>query len=249
MRSVDRAVSLLQLLGQRGQGRVGELARDLDIHKSTVSRLLATLERRGLVEQNPDGTHYRLGPGAAQLADGANRAFDLRLLARPVCERLADDVGETVNLAVHDAPDVISIDQVMASSAVVITNWVGQRTPLHATAAGKLFLAYFPVEVRDSVLAGSLARFTERTIVDRRDLLAELDEVRDRGYAVAIEEHEVGLNVVGAPIFRHDGTVVAALTVSGPSFRVDRSAMPALAEATARAAGTISRKNGYHALD
>src|SRR5690606_31257082 len=155
-------------------------------HKSTAFRLLGTLEARGMVERSGDRGGYRLAYGVVQLAAAATRGHDLSVLSRPVCQRLADALGETVNIAIHDGVAVISIDQIIGSSAVTTVNWVGQRTPMHATAAGKVFLAHQPSERVDAL---ELDRFTEHTITDRAALRAELKTVRERGYAVSEEEH------------------------------------------------------------
>lgn len=245
VQAVDRAVSLLQLLSQQGQARVTELAAELNIHKSTASRLLATLARRGMVEQSGNGGSYRLGPGAAQLAHNAPPDVDLRTLSRPACERLAEQTGETVNLAIHDGQGVVSIDQVMGSSAVVVANWVDRRTPTHATAAGKLLLAFMGDDERETLLAAPLERYTPHTIVDLSELRAQLCETRKRGYATALEEEELGLTAVSAPIYTRDGTVAAALTVSGPSARLGPEAIRELTAKTMHAADAISKLSGH----
>lgn len=244
MRSVDRAVSLLQLLGRRGESRVTDLARDLGVHKSTVFRLLATLEARGLVEQNTERGSYALGYGVVVLATGAARPLDLSVISRPVCVRLAAEVGETVNVAIRDGRDVVSIDQVLGSAAVTSVNWVGQRGPLHATSAGKVFLAAMEPTEALALLTDPLPAYTAATITDPAALLAALDEVRERGYAVAAEEHETGLHAVAAPIRAADGSVVGSLTVSGPNFRLTADRLADQASTLVAAAAEISHRNG-----
>jgi IclR family acetate operon transcriptional repressor len=243
--SVDRAISILQVLARHEAAGVTEIATELSVHKSTVSRLLTTLEARGLVEQSFHRGRYRLGYGVVQLAAGATKKHDLSLISRPICQDLAETVGETVNVAVHDGRSVVSIDQVIGSSTVTTVNWVGQRTPMHATSAGKVFLAYMsPQEVKAS-LAGGLERFTEHTIVDARILLQQLEAVRVQGYAQTLEEHEVGLAAVAAPIRALDDQVIAALTISGPTFRINENTIPVVAPHLISAAAVISERNGY----
>src|SRR5215207_5373623 len=140
VQSVHRAISILQVLAL-GPAGVTDIATELGVHKSTVFRLLATLEARGLVEQHTERGRYRLGYGVVQLAAGATKSDDLSLLSRPICRQLAETVHETVNVAVHDGTAVVSIDQVLGSPTITTHNWVGQRAPLHATSAGKVFLA------------------------------------------------------------------------------------------------------------
>jgi IclR family transcriptional regulator, acetate operon repressor len=243
--SVDRAISILQVLARHEAAGVTEIATELNMHKSTVSRLLTTLEARGLVEQSFNRGRYRLGYGVVQLAAGATKKHDLSLISRPICQDLAETVGETVNVAVNDGRSVVSIDQVIGSSTVTTVNWVGQRTPMHATSAGKVFLAYMPPQEVKASLAGGLERYTEHTIVDARILLQQLEDVRVQGYAQTLEEHEVGLAAVAAPIRALDDQVIAALTISGPTFRINEHTIPVVAPHLISAAAVISERNGY----
>ncbi|MGW1564605.1 IclR family transcriptional regulator [Streptomyces sp. NPDC002144] len=249
VQSVDRAVSILQSLSRRGPSGVTELAAALGLHKATVFRLLATLESRGLVEQDTERGRYRLGFGMVELAAGAGRQSDLSLLSRPVCRELAAAVGETVNLAIHDGLEVITIDQEMGGATISSIDWVGKRSPLHATAAGKLFLAHMPEEQADEVLGRGLVRYTPHTITEPALLKAELRTVRERGYATTSQEHEIGLAAIAAPIHDLDGRIVAAVTVSGPTFRLDLGAddetVPALAEQVRQAGERISVRQGH----
>ncbi len=243
--SVDRAISILQVLGRLGSAGVTDIAAELDVHKSTVFRLLATLEARGLVEQDGTRGRYRLGYGVVQLAAGATRRHDLTIISRPVCQDLAETVGETVNVAVAYDEDVVSIDQIIGSAAVTSVNWIGQRTPMHATAAGKCFLAWMPKPELDELLGHELVAYTAQTVVDRDELETQLAEIRDQGYAFTDEEHEQGLAAVGAPIRNLDGSVVAAVTVSGPVFRVNRAGLPRIVPQLLAAAAAISERNGF----
>lgn len=245
MQSVDRAISILQVLARHGAARVTEVAAELGVHKSTVFRLLATLEARGLVEQNAERGRYQLGYGVVQLAAGATKKHDLSLLSRRDCHELAEAVGETVNVAIHDGRQVISIDQVLGSASVTSVNWVGQRTPMHATSAGKVFLAHMPPEQVDAILSEGLERYTPHTVVDPAVLGQQFALVREHGYAYTLEEHEIGLAAVAAPIRSLDGQVVAAVVISGPRFRLNEDTIPDLAQHVLAAAAEISQRNGY----
>lgn len=245
VQSVDRAISVLQVLARRGDLGVTEISNELAVHKSTVSRLLGTLEARGLVEQATHRGRYRLGYGVAQLAQGASKKHDMTVVSRPVCSSLAEDVGETVNVAVHEGREIVTIDQVIGSSSVTTVNWVGQRQAMHSTSAGKVFLAHLPRAEMETYLAEKLERFTEFTIVDPAVLDAELAAARDVGYARTVDEQEIGLSAVGAPIRALDGRVIAALVVSGPTFRINDETVPRIAERLLSAAGEISERNGY----
>ncbi|WP_329311991.1 IclR family transcriptional regulator [Streptomyces sp. NBC_01262] len=245
VQSVDRAVSILQVLAGRGPSGVTEVAEELGIHKATVFRLLATLESRGLVEQDSERGRYRIGHTVVELAAGSTMRSDLSLLSRPVCQELAAAAGETVNVAIHDGPEVISIDQVIGGAAITSIDWVGKRTPMHATAAGKIFLAYMSPDRAQAILAQGLTKYTPHTVVDPARLKEQLEFVRKREYATTSEEHEIGLAAIAAPIRSLDGRVIAAVTLSGPTFRVNEDTIPDLAERVVEAGARISWRKGY----
>lgn len=245
VQSVHRAISILQVLALRGPAGVTEIATELGVHKSTVFRLLATLESRGLVDQHSDRGRYRLAYGVVQLAAGATKMDDLSQLSHPVCRQLAEAVQETVNLVVHDGRAVISIAQVLGTPTITTVNWVGQRTPMHATSAGKVFMADMDPAQLDALLAQGLETYTPHTIVDPSRLEQELVLVRERGYATTMEEHEIGLAAIGAPVRTLDGRVIAAVTASGPTFRINADTVPDLAKHVLAAAAEISQRHGY----
>lgn len=223
---------------------VTELSTELSVHKSTAFRLLSTLESRGLIDQNGSRGSYQLGFGVVQLAAGAIRKLDLAVISRKTCETLAHEVGETVDISVLDEGMVLTIDQVEGPAAMTTFNWIGQRSPLHATSAGKVFLAHMSPAARDEALSGTLERFTEQTVTNRKALARQLAEVPERGYGVTLEELEVGLAAVAAPVRDLDGQVVAAVSISGPNFRINPDTIEQFAEQAIDAATDISRRNG-----
>ena len=245
IRSVDRAVAILDLLARDGWRAGAEVARDLGVHRSTALRLLGTLERHGLVERDPKTAKYRLGRRLPQLASVVTGEFDLRYVARPVCERLAGALGETVTLDVLDADEIVPIEQASGSTSVVSVNWLGRRTPIHCTASGKVILAFAPSSLRQRLLAMPLERRTPHTIVDRAALEQQLAAALDAGFARTHQELEVGLDAIAAPVHSADGAVVAALDVSGPAHRLQDSDRPELVEMTREAAADLSRRLGY----
>jgi DNA-binding IclR family transcriptional regulator len=245
VQSVHRAISILQVIARRGSAGVTEISEELDIHKSTTSRLIGTLEARGLVEQTSHRGGYRLADGVAQLAEGVTRKHDLTVTSRMVCTALAEAVGDTVNVAVHEGRSIVTIDQVIGSSQVTSVNWVGRHQPLHSTSAGKVFLAHMPRTELQTYLDEEMERLTEFTIVDPARLEEELAVVRERGYAVTVDEQEIGLAAVAAPIRAFDGQVVATLIVSGPTFRLTEDTIPDVAQQVMAAAAEISERNGY----
>jgi len=245
IRSVDRAVAILDLLARDGWRAGAEVARDLGVHRSTALRLLGTLERHGLVERDSKTAKYRLGRRLPQLASVVTGEFDLRFVARPVCERLAGALGETVTLDVLDADEIVPIEQASGSTSVVSVNWLGRRTPIHCTASGKVILAFAPGALRQRLLSRPLERRTPHTIVDRAELEQQLAAALDAGFARTYQELEVGLDAIAAPVHSADGAVVAALDVSGPAHRLQDRDRPELVHMTQEAAADLSRRLGY----
>jgi DNA-binding IclR family transcriptional regulator len=245
VQSVDRAVTILELLAVHGAAGVTQLARELGVHKSTASRLVAALERRRLVEQVEERGQYRLGVGVLKLAGATSARLDLAQEARPVCRRLARETGETVNLAVLSGGAALYVDQVSGSSSVASYNWVGQHIPIHATSNGKVLVSELEEPELGRVL-GELAPFTHSTVTDRAVLDAQLAQVRASGYATAVDELDVGLTAVAAPLRDAHGEVVASVSVSGPSFRfgphrIDE-VLPLLRAATAEISDRIAHR-------
>jgi DNA-binding IclR family transcriptional regulator len=245
VQSVDRAAAILEILARDGEAGVTEVARELGVHKSTASRLLAALDRRELVTQDTARGKFRLGAGIVRLAGAASRRLDVVQEGRPVCRALAQEVGETVNLAIMSGRDALYLDQVAGPAALSPHNWAGQRIPLHATSDGKVLLAYLPEADLAECLTPPLARFTDRTITDAEDFPRLLAEVRRQGYATAVEELEAGLTAIAAPVRNAEGAVIASISASGPSFRIPAGRIPALAVAVRRAAAELSRRLGW----
>lgn len=239
MQSADKALAILSAFDEgREDLGVSELAGELGMHKSTVSRLLATLERRGLVRRV--GDRFAPGPELARLGGLAVRGITLAEAGRLSLDRLAEQTGETVNLAVRDGARALNLLQVDAAHFVGVTDWTGRAAPLHATANGKALLAFGAGE-----LPARLPKLTRRTIADRSALRAELERTRSAGFAVAVEELEVGLNAVAAPVFDARGSCVAAVSVSGPAYRLAEPRLPAVGALCAEAAAEISARLGY----
>lgn len=236
VQTVDRALLLLLAFRREGEELgVTDLAAQLGVHKSTASRIAATLESRGFLERS-ERDAFRLGPELARLGRLARGRRDVVELARYAMEQLADETGETVNLAVADGGEAVNVAQVDGRHIVGVGSWTGRRTPLHCTANGKALLVW--------AAAPSPARleaFTERTITCPGDLDAELAGVRARGYATAVGELEDGLHAVAAPVVGPDGRCVAALSVSGPSYRMPEARLLQVARECLAAAAEIGR--------
>jgi DNA-binding IclR family transcriptional regulator len=245
VQSVDRALLVLEILAKLGQAGVTEIAAELGVHKSTVSRLITVLESRGYVEQVSDRGKYRLGFSVARLARASSGHLDLVKLSQDVCDSLAAEVGETTNLAILDADRIINIVEAIGPAEIALRTWVGQSCPAHATSSGKVLLAGLDAADVGARLASMLESFTENTFVKTADLQRELATVRERGWACVAEELEVGLNAVAAPVHDANAQVIAALSVSGPSYRMGPEQFEEIAKQTISAADAVSRRLGW----
>ena len=245
VRSVDRAASLLIALGESaGEAGVTELARRLGLHKSTASRLLATLERRGLVEQDEESGKYRLGLVVIRLAERAERTLDLRGIAMPELERLARLTRETTGLGALDGDQLMTLAQADGPNLIAVGDWTGRATPLHCVASGKVLLAALAEREVLRIVRKGLPAYTERTVTELEPLLEELARVRRRGFATALGEYELGLNAVAAPVHDARGAVIAAVDIWGPAFRLTPRRIPELAAQAREAAAAISVRLG-----
>ena len=245
VRSVDRAAALLLALGEsQGEAGVTELARRLGLHKSTASRLLATLQRRGLVEQDAETGKYRLGLVVIRLAERAERTLDLRSLALPELERLARLTHETAGLGVLDNDQVLFVAQADGPNLIAVGDWTGRSSTLHANASGKVLLASLTEREVLRIVRRGLTRYTERTITDLEPLLEDLARARRRGYATAMSELETGLTAVAAAVHDARGQVIAAVEVWGPAFRLTPRRLPELAAQARATAAAISVRLG-----
>ncbi|MDL9978517.1 IclR family transcriptional regulator [Microbacterium sp. ASV49] len=214
--SVTRALDLLSAL-QEGAQTLDECAERLDVHKSTILRLLQTLEAQRFVTH--DAQHrYRLGSRLFELAGAALAQRDVREVARPHLEQLNAQTGQTVHLAALESGDAVYIDKLEARSGIRMYSRVGLRAPLHCTAVGKVLIADKPLAERQQIAESiEYVTFTDRTITNAADYLAELERVRADGFARDSGEHESFINCVAAPIRDGSGTVVAAASVSAPT--------------------------------
>jgi DNA-binding IclR family transcriptional regulator len=245
VRSVDRAAALLLALGESsGEAGVTELARRLGLHKSTASRLLATLEKRGLVEQDEESGKYRLGLIVIRLAERAEQTLDLRSIAMPELDRLARATRETTGLAVLAAGEMLTVAQCDGPNLVAMADWTGRALPLHSAARGKVLLAAMPEREILRLVRTGLCPCTDRTITQLEPLLEDLARVRRRGFATAFGEFDASLNAVAAPVHDARGNVVAALGIWGPTFRVTPKRVPELAQAAREAAAAVSVRLG-----
>ncbi len=245
VRSVDRAAALLLAFGQfPGDAGVTELARRLGLHKSTASRLLATLQRRGLVEQDEESGKYRLGLAVIRLAERAERTLDLRAIALPELERLARATRETATLGIVREDACVTVAQVDGPSMVAGPDWTGRTPLLHCVASGKVLLAAMAERDVLRIARPGLTARTERTITGLEALLEELARVRRRGFATAFSEWIEGTNDVAVPVVDARGRVVASIAVRGPAFRVTAGRVAEIVAAAREAAAAVTVRLG-----
>ena len=245
VQSVDRAISILEMLAHDGESGVTKIADELGVHKSTAFRLIATLEQRGLVEQDLERGKYRLGVGILRLAGATTARLDVVQETRPLARALAaDDGGDRQHRgAFRRGCAVPRPDRRHLVPAA--HNWVGQRIPLHATANGKVLLSGLTSEQIATEVGQRLRAYTPTTITSIKKLLVDIDAVREAGYAVVVDELEMGLTAIAAPLHNAHGDVIASLSVSGPTFRFDEDRVKKAVDQVMEVAIEVSERLGW----
>lgn len=243
LETVDRALQLLLVFDAEEQREltVGGLATHLGIHRSSASRLAGTLAQRGFLERVPQTERFRLGPAVARLGLLAVGGRGLISESKEAMERLAEETGEATVLSVLEGDEVVNIAQVSGSHIIGMTNWIGRRTPLHASSDGHVFLAYAGVELGE----GPRKAMAANTVTETADLRKRVERIREHGWAYAVGDLEDGLNGVAAPVWNGSGRCVAALSVSGPTYRVPPDRLPTIAQRVRDAAATVSSRLGF----
>jgi DNA-binding IclR family transcriptional regulator len=246
---LDRALAALEILaGQSRECGLAELCISLKLHKSTVHRLMMVLEQHRLVVKNEGTGRYRLGLKLFELGSKSIDGLDLRGRARPYLNRLQNEFGETVFFCILDEGQVFYVEKVESQRSVRTACTVGSRAPAYCTAVGKAMLAELPdAEVNHIVRRWGLKPVTAKTITTPAALKTELKTVRSRGYAIDDEEKEDGLRCVGAAVRSHSGMPIAAMSISGPAFRMTKERVPEVGQALMRAANELSAELGYQA--
>ena len=218
--SIKRAFAILEAVAAHPDGvGVTDIAQETDLHKSTVSRMLATLEDVKAVERLPNGDGFRIGTQILALAANVSYPRHLVTVARPFLLELAQMTGETINLAIPDGDQVHYIDQIGSQYSLGIRDWTGYRVPLHGSCDGKVFLAHLPPDKIETYLARPLQRFSANTITDPDKLRAHLADIRAQGVAWTNGEYEAEIVGVSVPIWGEEQQVIASICVGGPSFR------------------------------
>lgn len=247
VQSVERAFAVLQCLASGAAG-VSDVAERTDLPKSTVSRLLGTLVELGAVEQSESLGVYSLGELIIDLSAAASPGRNLVAIARPQLVELVAEIDEAAGIGVLDGPSVYYLDQVDGDHQVQVRDWTGESVDAHVVSAGLVLLAYATDDVREEYLAQPLEAWTENSVTDPDLVRQRLDDIRRSGFAWVFEEMSEGLNSAAAPVFNPAGTVIAAVSAHGPSYRFpEPGSSAAVAAFVVEAAGRVTdRLAGRH---
>jgi IclR family KDG regulon transcriptional repressor len=226
IRAVDRALDILLCFSnQTPELTMTQISEQVGMNKSTVHRLLATLERRRFVQRDPATGQYRLGIRLLQMAYLMLEHNDIRRYAAPFLHRLCEQHRETITLSTLDDTDVIFLDVIESPQRVKLAASTGQRMPAFSTAAGKAILAYLPTVTVSRILDRGMPQFTQYTIRTKEGVLKNLELVREQGFSISMQEYEDGINAVAAPILNAENRPLAAVTVAGSAFRLTKEKM------------------------
>ncbi len=245
--SLHRAVSILDCF-REDQPELGvrEIARQLDLHPSTVGRMLVTLASLGILNQDPETKRYRMGSKVLAWSTVYMSQLDLRSEARPYMEDLYQATEETISLDIPDGNCRVCIERIESKHNLRWVAHIGERMPYYASAAGKTLLAYMPAQQKEEIVQNtSMERLTPKTTIDPKILHLEMEIIKQRGYAVSQGERVEGVSCVAAPIFDSTGKAIGAITISAPSTRFSEEKILEFADLLMKATGKISQNMGY----
>jgi DNA-binding IclR family transcriptional regulator len=248
--SIRRAMSLLKTFTDaQPEWGLTDLAQKVGLNKTTAYRLMSALEYDGMVARDLATGSYRLGPGAIVLGGRALRTNDLHIASHKELEKLAADTGESAALEILVDCDVLIVDQVAGVHVLGAAQEISTRWPAHATSTGKVLLAYLPGPRCDELLSTPLVAYTENTITDLAELQVELSKVRSQGFATVYGELELRFVAAAAPIFNHNADVIAAVSIGGPSDRLQTNQLKFIVSQVVQAAERISQRLGFLSLN
>jgi DNA-binding IclR family transcriptional regulator len=245
--AVRRAIIVLKAFSDENpEMGVTEVSRRVNLHKSTVYRLLSAFEGEGLIAKSAETGKYRLGPELIVLGEQVLRHTDVHRVALPFLKEMADRTGETVDLEVLSGSNVVTIEEIAGKHVVAAAGAIGMPWAAHATSTGKVLLAHLPPEKQRQILARTLKKFTSRTITDPKALARDLLKVREQGYSISFGELEEHLIAVGLPIRGRGGDAIAAVSISGPDTRLVPDKLSGLIRIGLDTCARISARLGYH---
>lgn len=225
--------------------KVTDIAVELGLNKSTVSRTMATLASEGFVDKDPETKKYRLGLSILTLSGVLNNNIDVYRESQPILNKLVEQIGETAHISILDQLDVVYLQKVECSHPVRFLTHIGKRNPAYSTSSGKVLMAYSSDYIVEKIIRNGLEKYTKNTITDPVVLRQQLEEIRKDGYAYSIEEFSEGVITIAAPIFDYTGKVVSALSIVGPIQRIQRNKIPTIAKRVKTACKDISENLGY----
>ena len=246
IQSLDRGLEILFILAESKSKGVTELAEDLKVNKSTVFRLLETMEKRDLVQQDEVTAKYRLGIGLLQISEGLVKNLDIINISRPVLKQLMDSTKESVHLCTFTNDKVYVVEQVKSNYPMKVSAAIGHEEPIHCSSVGKCILAYLPEEKRNKILDEvQFIPYTEKTKTSKESLIKELEQVKRNGFAIDDEELSIGVCCIAAPIYNHRGEVKNCIGISGPSARIHKDNIDSYINKLKIAANNISHNVGF----
>jgi len=247
VKSVGRALDIIAIVSSKKSGLgVTDIAKQMDINKSSVYRILITLAQYGYIEQDSETERYKLGYKFLDISSRLLESMDLRTEAKPFLEELEKATNEVIHLVVYDQGEVVYIEKLEGSEMLRTHSKVGKRAPMHCTSVGKAILAYLPPNVAMEIVDHKgLPKHTEHTITGKDAFIKELNNIRQAGYALDLEENEDGVTCIAAPIFDHLGTVIASVSISGPRLRMTDERLEGLKDNIMAAGKQISTRLGF----
>jgi|LSQX01.3.fsa_nt_gb DNA-binding IclR family transcriptional regulator len=246
VQALDRALDIIEELAKsEGSLKLTELSQKLELHKSTVHRLLATLLYKGYAEQDEDG-RYKAGLKLFEIGANVLTKMDLRKRIKPYLVSLQEETRETIHLGVLDQKDVVYIDKEETSEIIRMHSEIGNRVEAYCTSLGKVLLAFKNLDIFQLYAAGDLQKHTKNTIIDRGLLAEHLALVKKQGYAIDDEEQEPGIRCIGGPIFDYTGNIIAAFSIAGPSNRMTEERVMELSSTVLKYSRLISSAMGFN---
>jgi len=244
---LNKAFSVLDvLLKHKSPMSMTEISEQLHFYPSTIHRILDTLKYGGYVEQDPTTQKYQLGLKLLELGMARLNQIDLVREAKTFLKELAKKCDETVHLAILEDTNVLYLAKEESTQTIRMISYVGKRAPLHCTALGKILLAFLPPDKREQTLAKiELTKLTENTITDKDKLIKELERIEQEGFALDKEENEKFVRCIAAPIRDYKGRVIAAVSISGPSYRINEDNHNFLKEELLSTCQKISTRLGF----
>lgn len=251
IQSLDRGLQLLEIISLASEPMgLPELADLLEVDRSTVHRLLGTLQQRNYVFQDSQSKRYSLGMRVIELSRRALDSINFRAIAKPYLKSLSKETGESTNLFILTNDHAVCVDYEASPSPLAVSNDIGIIYIMHATAGGKVLLAFMPEQLSLKIIKGSsLESFTPRTITDPNSLQMHLLQIREQGFALDDEERYIGVRCIAAPIFDHTRKVIAGISMSGPASRVTLERVHVLSKFVVQTADDISAALGYTKID